>query len=161
MSRPDRPPVITPAASPPARSRIGCVLAGVLLGGGLLVCGLVIVGGVFVAREMMAESSGQGFRVHSSAVRAYQEAQKTKPGSHLLLTGYYPTGGMVYLNADLSTHFDPKEHVKIKTRGVALVIENGIFHSQRVSHPVVMHDGGVDPTKGYSVRVWRERHLGE
>lgn len=156
------PPVIAPgAAAPPARSRVGCVLVGVLLGGGLFVGGLVTAGVVWLALEMKDVAAGQGFRVDSSAVRAYEEAQKTKPGTHLLLTGYYPPGSLMYIHADLSTQFDPKKHVKLKTRGVMLVIENGIFQSQRVSHPIVFHDGGADPTKGFSVKAWRNRQLGE
>jgi hypothetical protein len=147
---------VPPVRIPPRPARRGRWLYVGLATGGIAAV-VMISGLVYVGREIWAEASGQGFHIDRSAVSAFREARKLRPGCQLRLSGYYDrVSSMVTVNADLVNDFESGEHVRLEVRGVSLMVERGIYDHQRVSHPTVMHQGD-DPTKGYSVKFRRAR----
>jgi hypothetical protein len=127
----------------------------------VLVVVTLVLAGVIGLRHLMLEAgsyrSSHGFSVNGPAMRAYHDAQKIRPDTHLIVSGYYPPGTLFYMNVDLGKEFNPRKHVMLETRGVTLVVEKGIYQSQQTRRPIITHDGRSDPTQGYKVRLRRRR----
>lgn len=120
---------------------------------------LVGLGGYALARAILEAGeypSGHGFCLDGKAYRAYHEAQATRPGTHLVVEtrgGF--VGPDIYYQVHLSQEFDERDHVKLTTRGVPLVVEKYLYE-RHMLRPLISHNGGPDKTSGYSFRFRKE-----
>ena len=141
----------TPSAGPrkPSKGPVWIFLAT-----GLLLIGCVLGGGIYGLWQLMLETgaypSSHGFHIDGKAYRALQEAQKTKPGTHLVVqTQGAMVGPEMYTELHLAETFDDKDFVRVSTRGMTLEVERYLY-DHRVLQPVISHKGDK-PTTGYTL----------
>jgi len=143
-------PIVRTAATPPRRNQ---GMLWLILPGGVLACIAVTAIGILA---YLLHDSGylhmrDGFRVDGKALRAYVEARRLKPESHLVLeTRSSFVGPDMYTDIYIGSNFDPQEHVKLEVRGVTLVMSR-YFYDLRTLDPVITHDGRQDKLTGYQV----------
>ncbi len=113
---------------------------------------VAVCGGLwYLTLETGYYGESHGFRVDGSAIRAYQEAQETRPDTHLVVETHGAFVGPGHtLRVDLSKRFDPADHVQLETRGVPLVVEKHVYEKYQILKPIITHEGD-DPTKGYGM----------
>jgi hypothetical protein len=125
-----------------------------ILSVGMLVLAGTLAGVGYYAWQSMLETgsypSTHGFRIDGKAYRALQEAQKVKPGTHLVIqTQRSLVGPALYAETHLASTFDASKFVTLQTRGIPFEVERYLFE-QRVLQPVISHRGDK-PTTGYTV----------
>jgi hypothetical protein len=115
---------------------------------------ILLLCGAFGLWQLMLETgqypSSHGFRIDGAAYRAIQAAQKTHPGTHLVVeTQGALVGPEMYMNIHLAREFDPRDCVQLTTRGLTIEVEHYLYE-QRILRPVISHDGD-DPADGYTL----------
>ncbi len=126
---------------------VGVFFLLILLGAGLGIRHLVLETGNY--------ESGHGFRIDGKAYRAIQEAQKLKPGTHLVVqTQRSFVGPELYTEIHFAKEFRADDDfVTITTRGVNIEVEQYLYE-RRVLWPIISHTGN-EPTTGYTLTYTR------
>jgi hypothetical protein len=150
--QPDRQPVSNAPARPTrGRGRRWAWLAGFAALALVSCCGFGGAGVAWIALELGVYSTQNNVRLAGSALRAYQEASKTKPGCFLYIEEY---DHFTY-RVTLADHVNPHETaVRIEERGVPIAIDEQPYRAYFVHlKPTILHDGGADKTQGYDLHV--------